>query len=482
LTGTPKVTITGADAADFTVTIVPPSPVANNGFGVPLGITFVPLGTGLRTATVTIANNDSDEGTYTFAIQGNGTGTGERPTITTQPIGQLVTAGGNVTFTVAATGTPPPTYQWRKGGFAINGATNATLIFEGVAATDAGIYDVIVGNAAGAVTSDAATLSVNVPPAIATQPVSIGVGVGTGVVFSVGATGTLPLTYQWTKDGTAIAGATSSMLSLTDVALSAAGVYRATVTNGAGSATSDPATLVVLEASATHAVSGPGYTAGGTVTIVNTLNYGGGTSALGWEVLLPTGWSYASGGGSEGNVKPAAGTTNLLEWAWTTIPASPLGFTYTLNVPAGAAGEQTLAALVIVRESGLAAHILARPDPLRVGQVTAHSADTSGDLRISLIELTRVIEVYNTRFGTTRTGCYSVLDGSEDGFAPDNARAGSTPVTLARYHSADSNRDGRLSLLELTRVIELYNTRSGTTRTGQYHVLSGTEDGFAPGP
>jgi len=52
------------------------------------------------------------------------------------------------------------------------------------------------------------------------------------------------------------------------------------------------------------------------------------------------------------------------------------------------------------------------------------------------------------------------------------------------YHSADTNHDGKLSLLELTRVIELYNYRVGTSRTGQYHVQTSppTEDGFAPGP
>jgi len=55
-------------------------------------------------------------------------------------------------------------------------------------------------------------------------------------------------------------------------------------------------------------------------------------------------------------------------------------------------------------------------------------------------------------------------------------------VTLTRYHSADTDKDGKLSLVELTRVIELYNTRAGTTRTGQYHVQAGTEDGYAPGP
>jgi hypothetical protein len=112
-----------------------------------------------------------------------------------------------------------------------------------------------------------------------------------------------------------------------------------------------------------------------------------------------------------------------------------------------------------------------------------HSADTDGDGRISLVELTRVIELYNTRNATVRTGCYAVAaTTSEDGFAAEPTRAASATVTLAKYHSADSNQDGKVSLAELTRVIELYNYRSGTVRTGQYHVLAGSEDGFAPGP
>jgi hypothetical protein len=117
------------------------------------------------------------------------------------------------------------------------------------------------------------------------------------------------------------------------------------------------------------------------------------------------------------------------------------------------------------------------------GTNTPHSADTDGNFRISLLELTRVIELYNTRFGTVRTGCYSVaITPTEDGFMSDPTRPGTVVVTLTKYHSGDSNHDGKLSLLELTRVIELYNYRSGTTRTGQYHVQAGTEDGFAPGP
>jgi hypothetical protein len=81
-----------------------------------------------------------------------------------------------------------------------------------------------------------------------------------------------------------------------------------------------------------------------------------------------------------------------------------------------------------------------------------------------------------------RTGCYSVQTGTKDGFIPEPTRASTATATLAQFHSSDVNRDGKISLLELTRVIELYNFRSGTTRTGQYDVHAGTEDGFVPGP
>ena len=233
---------------------------------------------------------------------------------------------------------------------------------------------------------------------------------------------------------------------------------------------------------ATHALFGTGYSAGGTVTITNTITYTGTATSLGWQVLLPAGWSYVSGGGSEGDVKPAAGTTDLLEWAWTNVPASPATFTYTLQVPAQSNGDQSLTALGIVRTGGSPFEIMATPDPLRVPHLAHHCADTDRNFRLSLLELTRVIELYNTRNGSSRTGAYRVESGTEDGFAPEPARPVAQTATLARYHCADTNRDGRLSLLELTRVIELYNYRNGSTRTGQYRVQSGTEDGFAPGP
>ena len=405
------------------------------------------------------------------------------PAITTQPVGVAVVTGQRAAFAVVATGSPTPTFQWRKDGVNISGATQATLSFAAVITADAGGYDVIVSNAARTVTSNAAVLTVNVPPAIAVQPASTGAGVSTSVVLRVVATGTAPFSYQWMKNGVAVSGATSAELTLEALTFAATGVYRVTVANIAGTILSDSAVLTVVDAIPTHAVVGPGYVTGGTVIVTNTVSFGNLTSGLGWHVLLPTGWSFAEGGGNQGDVKPSAGTTDLVEWAWTTIPASPITFTYTLNVPMGTTGNQVLAALAIVRQLGVAASIVARPDPLTVEQVTTHSADVDKDYRLNLVELTRVIELYNSRNGTIRTGRYAVATApTEDGFAPVQGPAITSPLALEHYHSADSNKNATISLVELTRVIELFNVRAGSARTGAYHALSGTEDGFAPGP
>jgi hypothetical protein len=322
-------------------------------------------------------------------------------------------------------------------------------------------------------------------PAVTRQPVSLAANLGDSVTFAVAATGSTPLSYQWKKDTVAIDGATNASLIIASVQSADVGSYTVVVSNGAGPITSSAATLSVLPTgnSATHTVPVGGYIAGGTVTITNTLNYAGTAAELGWQVLLPDGWSFVSANGAYGDSAPAVGTTGLIGFAWrNSIPVTPLNFSYTLGVPAGQTGVQQLAALVLVRPGDTAGQFLAKPDSLAVAPLTRYSADTSDNSRIELFELTRVIELYNVRLGTVRTGCYQVQNGTEDGFALEPARSGTAVGILAKYHSTDSNQDGKLNLLELTRVIELYNTRAGTVRTGQYHIQAGTEDGFAPGP
>ncbi len=110
-------------------------------------------------------------------------------------------------------------------------------------------FTVVVTNAAGSVTSNAATLTVNpapVAPSITTQPASQTVTAGQTATFSVTATGTAPLSYQWQKNGTAISGATSSSYTTPAETTSDNGAqFTVVVTNSVGSVTSSAATLTV---------------------------------------------------------------------------------------------------------------------------------------------------------------------------------------------------------------------------------------------
>ncbi|HKH97551.1 MAG TPA: hypothetical protein VJ999_00465 [Candidatus Sulfotelmatobacter sp.] len=86
------------------------------------------------------------------------------PSIQTQPSNQAVTAGQTATFSVVAAGTAPLNYQWQKGTTAINGATSASYTTPATTLSDSGSqFSVVVSNAARAITSNAATLTVNAP-------------------------------------------------------------------------------------------------------------------------------------------------------------------------------------------------------------------------------------------------------------------------------------------------------------------------------
>ena len=84
------------------------------------------------------------------------------PAISQQPQSQSVLAGATVSFTVVAAGTGPFGYQWQKDSVAINGATSPTYTIHAVVVNDTGAYSVIVTNSGGSISSQAATLTVNV--------------------------------------------------------------------------------------------------------------------------------------------------------------------------------------------------------------------------------------------------------------------------------------------------------------------------------
>jgi hypothetical protein len=89
---------------------------------------------------------------------------GYLPGITTQPQSLTVAVGGSVQFSVAASGTPAPSYQWYFNGNPFSGATTSTLSFTNARVSDAGDYTVVITNALGSVTSAKATLTVTTAP------------------------------------------------------------------------------------------------------------------------------------------------------------------------------------------------------------------------------------------------------------------------------------------------------------------------------
>ena len=214
-----------------------------------------PVVNGGRSILVIENVQPSDVGTYYVTVTNlTGTVTSQSvqltlsagvPTILMQPVSQTVPLGSQVAFSVLASGADPLNYQWRKDGTNIAGATSATLNLASASASDAGSYAVVVSNGVGSTLSSAASLAVNVPPVIAIQPQGQVVVQGASVVLSIAATGTAPLTYQWRKNGSNIAGATLSTYVFTSIGSEDAGVYTVAVSNIAGTVTSSSANLTV---------------------------------------------------------------------------------------------------------------------------------------------------------------------------------------------------------------------------------------------
>jgi predicted extracellular nuclease len=226
-----------------------------------------------------------------FTIVTTSTGGPVAPSVTTPPAAQAVTEGGTAQFMVTASGTAPLAYQWRKDttvlvdGGIVAGATTDTLTLTGVAVSDAGDYNVVVSNLAGTATSANASLTVTpllVAPTITAQPTPQSVAGGTAT-FSVTATGTAPLAYQWRKDaidlvdGVNISGAQTATLIVANVTAADIGSYSVVVSNGvAPDATSDAAPL----------------TLSAVITPAGRISYAGGTYAQNFNTL-PASGTYA---------------------------------------------------------------------------------------------------------------------------------------------------------------------------------------------
>ena len=169
------------------------------------------------------------------------------PGIVTHPSNQTVSVGQPATFQVVASGSSVLSYQWQRNTANIPGANSSTYTIPSATLADNGAkYRCIVSNAFGTATSNEATLTVNAPPGITTQPTNQTVTVGQPATFQVVAGGSTPLTYQWLRDNVNISGANSSTYTVSTTTLADNGArFRCVVSNAFGTATSNEATLTV---------------------------------------------------------------------------------------------------------------------------------------------------------------------------------------------------------------------------------------------
>jgi glucose/arabinose dehydrogenase len=193
-----------------------------------------------------------DAGSYTAVVTGSCGTVETNPAILTvnssvtasAPASATVCTGSPASFSTSAGGTGPYTYQWRKNGNAIGGATSSSYTIASVASGDAGSYSVTVTGACGNVTTPAATLTVNTS-VTASTPSAVTACSGSPASFSTTAGGTGPHSYQWRKNGNAIGGATTSSYTIPSVATGDAGSYSVSVTGACGTVTTPGATLTV---------------------------------------------------------------------------------------------------------------------------------------------------------------------------------------------------------------------------------------------
>jgi len=388
ITSAATLTATVGTAFSYTLT-ASNSPISYSLTGLPAGLSFnsttgvvsgVPSAAGNYTLTASAVNSlgTGASTTLALAVTGGSTSTGgtsTAPVILLQPANQTTTVGSNVSFSVTAVGSGTLSYQWLHNGLSISGASGAILSIALVQATDAGTYAVTVSNAAGSVTSSTATLAISsftVPPVITAQPANTSSIVGASTTFTVGASGSAPLTYQWLIGGTPIAGATAAAFTIPSTALTNAGTYSVTVTNPFGAATS---TGAVLSVSATAEPPIFQYQPNSTTVNVN----GTASFAVGVVGTPPLTYQWYKGGAV------IAGATNSA----LTFPSAQLtdsgSYTVTITNPVGSVTSTAATLTVTSGGAPVPVTIVQQPVPISTneGGGATFSVAVTGDATIT---------------------------------------------------------------------------------------------------
>ena len=139
-----------------------------------------------------------------------------RPYQDSEPTDAFGCEGESVHLLVSASGTPPPTYQWHLDGEVLGGENRAELRIAAITAPDGGLYHVVVTNEAGSVSSRSVAVRVDEAPAISSPPGDAVICAGEDATLRVGATGTVPLSYEWRRNGVVLTRETADTLVIRD--------------------------------------------------------------------------------------------------------------------------------------------------------------------------------------------------------------------------------------------------------------------------
>ena len=203
-----------------------------------------------------------------------------------QPPPPPVYEGSSASFNVSAVGYQPLVYQWTKNGAALSGKTTNNLALNNLTTNDSGSYAVVITNAYGAVTSSPVQLTVLAgPPFIVQAPLPAQRLAGGSATFTVLAYGSVPLSYQWSLNGTPITGATSAAYTVSQVGTNDLGSYSVRVTNPYGFTNVPGVALSLIPVSGAYAAevaaSGPvSYWRFGETSGTTAYDYMGGVNGL----------------------------------------------------------------------------------------------------------------------------------------------------------------------------------------------------------
>ena len=473
--GSDAVSVSGTNAADFTVTAQPATTVAASGGTTTFEITFDPSGTGSRTATISIANDDLDEAPFTFAVEGEGLDVTAPAAFTVafddDPIGSAEASSTSFTFSGAEVGT---TYD-----YSISSSGSGTAVTDTGTISSAG--QTISGIDVSGLGDGTLTLSVTLEDASTnstgpeTDTASLDQTAPTVAITGPGASqnGAFTATFTFSEDVTGFALGNISVGNGSASSLAGSGdTYTATITPSAdGTVTVDVAADVATDGAGNGNTAASQFSVEADVTVPTVAITGPSATQTGAFTATVT-FSEDVSGFAIGNI--SAGNATLTNFSTVTAQV------YTVTVTPSADGSVTLDVAADVATDGSGNGNTAATQFSVEADVTAPTATISGPTTPQNGAFTATItfseavtgftigEVVSSNSGLTG------FSGSGDTYIVTVTPSGDGPVTLdvAAGVATDAAGNDNTAASQFSVTADL--TAPTTTISGPTDVQNGT--------